>query len=113
MYGKIKILIYMVMLLVLGLTSEALAEDHADAAAQANNPLANMTAFNLQNYYIGELTSMSLHFSPLPSISWVAEPIFAPHRSGSTTLTTTITACRWASASGIPLKEKKSFTTFL
>jgi len=25
-------------------------------AAQANNPLANMTAFNLQNYYIGELT---------------------------------------------------------
>ena len=26
------------------------------AAAQANNPLANMTAFNLQNYYIGELT---------------------------------------------------------
>ena len=28
----------------------------ADDAAQANNPLANMTAFNLQNYYIGELT---------------------------------------------------------
>ena len=28
----------------------------ADAAAQANNPLANMKAFNLQNYYIGELT---------------------------------------------------------
>ena len=28
----------------------------ASAAAQANNPLANMTAFNLQNYYIGELT---------------------------------------------------------
>jgi len=27
-----------------------------DAAAQANNPLANMTAFNLQNYYIGRLT---------------------------------------------------------
>jgi hypothetical protein len=27
-----------------------------DAAAQANNPLANMTAFNIQNYYIGELT---------------------------------------------------------
>jgi len=26
------------------------------SAAQANNPLANMTAFNLQNYYIGELT---------------------------------------------------------
>jgi len=28
----------------------------ADAAAQANNPLANMKAFNLHNYYIGELT---------------------------------------------------------
>ena len=27
-----------------------------DAAAQANNPLANMTAFNLQNSYIGRLT---------------------------------------------------------
>jgi len=30
--------------------------DQGDAAAQANNPLANMTAFNLQDYYIGELT---------------------------------------------------------
>ena len=30
--------------------------DHAKAAAQANNPLANMTAFNIQDYYIGELT---------------------------------------------------------
>ncbi len=28
----------------------------ADDAAQANNPLANMTAFNVQSYYIGELT---------------------------------------------------------
>ena len=27
-----------------------------NAAAQANNPLANMTAFNLQNYYIGGIT---------------------------------------------------------
>jgi len=34
------------------LSSAALAQD----AAQANNPLANMTAFNIQNYYIGELT---------------------------------------------------------
>jgi hypothetical protein len=32
------------------------SEDAANAAAQANNPLANMTAFNLQNYYIGRLT---------------------------------------------------------
>ena len=32
------------------------ADDTQSASAQANNPLANMTAFNLQNYYIGELT---------------------------------------------------------
>ena len=38
------------------LKGEALAQDHSDAAAQANNPLANMTAFNIQDYYIGELT---------------------------------------------------------
>lgn len=34
------------------------AHGGASAAAQANNPLANMTAFNLQNYYIGELTGL-------------------------------------------------------
>lgn len=49
-------LIFMAMLMVFGMTGETLADDHADAAAQANNPLANMTAFNLQNYYIGGLT---------------------------------------------------------
>jgi len=35
----------------------ASAQEHSDAqmkAAQANNPLANMTASNLHNYYIGE-----------------------------------------------------------
>jgi len=31
-------------------------QQDGDAAAQANNPLANMVAFNVQNYYIGELT---------------------------------------------------------
>jgi len=31
-------------------------EPAIDAQAQANNPLANMVAFNIQNYYIGELT---------------------------------------------------------
>lgn len=31
-------------------------DDEDSAAAQANNPLADMKAFNLQNYYIGELT---------------------------------------------------------
>ncbi|MEN8133337.1 MAG: hypothetical protein ABFS45_24830 [Pseudomonadota bacterium] len=37
-------------------TFYAWAEAGGSAAAQANNPLANMTAFNLQNYYIGDLT---------------------------------------------------------
>ena len=31
-------------------------EDSAGAAAQANNPLADITAFNIQNYYVGDLT---------------------------------------------------------
>ncbi|MCG3205791.1 MAG: hypothetical protein KCHDKBKB_02514 [Elusimicrobia bacterium] len=41
-------------LLILGVCagSQAWAED----AAQANNPLANMVAFNVQQYFIGELT---------------------------------------------------------
>ncbi|MEE2733593.1 MAG: hypothetical protein VYA55_22415 [Pseudomonadota bacterium] len=38
------------------LVSNANAQNQADAAAQANNPLANMTAFNIQDYYMGELT---------------------------------------------------------
>ncbi len=32
------------------------AQENGDAIAQANNPLANMKAFNIQNYYIGDLT---------------------------------------------------------
>ena len=32
------------------------AQAEPDAAAQANNPLANMTAFNIQDYYIGDLS---------------------------------------------------------
>lgn len=31
-------------------------QDQASAAARTNNPLANMTAFNIQDYYIGDLT---------------------------------------------------------
>ena len=34
----------------------AVAQGGPDAAAQANNPLANMTAFNIQDYCLGELT---------------------------------------------------------
>jgi len=42
---------------VLAATVPAVADDDAaaNAAAQANNPLANMVAFNIQNYYYAEL----------------------------------------------------------
>ena len=56
MNDKITGLMAMALLLVIWSAGKALAEDHADAAAQANNPLANMKAFNIQDYYIGELT---------------------------------------------------------
>jgi hypothetical protein len=56
MNGRSTGLIVAALLLVIGLTNPAIAEDHAGDAAQANNPLANMTAFNIQDYYIGELT---------------------------------------------------------
>ena len=48
---------FAVMTLLLSTLATSAQEDSAAAAAaQANNPLANMTAFNLHNYYIGELT---------------------------------------------------------
>ena len=43
-------------LLITFLSATTLAQEGADVSAQANNPLANMTAFNLHNYYIGEQT---------------------------------------------------------
>ncbi|HPE74222.1 MAG TPA: hypothetical protein PK018_18955, partial [Candidatus Competibacter sp.] len=44
-------------LLAAALTGSASgAEGGGDAAAQANNPLANMTALNFQDYYIGRIT---------------------------------------------------------
>jgi len=36
--------------------ARAEAEEHDDQAAQANNPLANLTAFSVQNYYVPELS---------------------------------------------------------
>jgi hypothetical protein len=46
----------LIALLVTFFSAAALAQEEADVSAQANNPLANMTAFNLHNYYIGEQT---------------------------------------------------------
>jgi len=46
------------LLLGVCLAPVAFAQDSGDvSAAQANNPLANTTAFNIQDYYIGELTN--------------------------------------------------------
>ena len=48
---------YLVILLLISLLSgNAIAQENSDATADANNPLANMKAFNLNNYYMGELT---------------------------------------------------------
>ncbi len=44
-------------LVSLALPGSAGAQEQSSDAAQANNPLANFTAVNLQNYYIGEFTS--------------------------------------------------------
>ncbi len=47
---------------VLSLASPAFAQEgavsDASAAAQANNPLADIRAFNIQNYYIGDFTGL-------------------------------------------------------
>mgnify|MGYP000209318940 CR=1 FL=1 len=56
MIRKTTSLIVAAMLAVFWFACNALAQNQDSAAAQANNPLANMTAFNLQNYYIGDLT---------------------------------------------------------
>ena len=46
----------LVLLLAASEASMARAETgDAGAAAQANNPLANMTAFNIHHYYVGEI----------------------------------------------------------
>jgi len=37
------------------LAAQDTADDHVAAAAAANNPLANMTSFQLQNYYASDL----------------------------------------------------------
>ncbi len=44
------------LLLSIMLPGKTLLADNSDVASQANNPLANMKAFNLHNYYIGEQT---------------------------------------------------------
>jgi len=43
-------------LLIATLCTGLSAQEEDNSAAQANNPLANMTAFNLQNYYMGDLS---------------------------------------------------------
>ncbi len=43
-------------LTLLGGSAALAQEDGGAAAAQANNPLADITAFNIQNYYVGDLT---------------------------------------------------------
>lgn len=56
MHAKVMGILFGIVALALVLEGKALAQDHSNASAQANNPLANMTAFNIQDYYIGKLT---------------------------------------------------------
>jgi len=56
MKRKSTVLMFTVLLQIVLSGSDVSAQDHANSAAQANNPLASMTALNFQNYYIGELT---------------------------------------------------------
>ncbi|AXT28422.1 hypothetical protein D1823_02910 [Ruegeria sp. AD91A] len=46
----------LVVFATLGNPATAQDQDAASSAAQANNPLANFKAVNVQNYYIGEIT---------------------------------------------------------
>jgi len=56
MNSRIVGLVLVITLLVWLPAVPAIAQDQSSAAAQANNPLANMKAFNIQTYYVGELT---------------------------------------------------------
>ena len=49
-------LVILVVTLLWGVALHVAHAESGDDAAQANNPLANLTAFNIQGYYIGELT---------------------------------------------------------
>lgn len=54
-----------ILMLLLAVSWPVFAQNEADSStassseAQANNPLANMKAFNIHNYYLGELTGPS------------------------------------------------------
>lgn len=55
MLRRIQAILVATLLICAALATPAHAQDDA-SAGQANNPLANMTAFNLQDYYIGGIT---------------------------------------------------------
>jgi len=71
-------------LLFSSLAGSAYSAEPPANAAQANNPQANMTAFNMQNYYIGDVSEVTKtptsSGSATPSLSrWVkANGCFAP-----------------------------------
>jgi len=56
--GKIRMLVAAILLMGLAVSpvvAQENAADEAASAANANNPLADMVAFNIQNYYMAEL----------------------------------------------------------
>ena len=55
---KATILVWVLALSLVSLASTARAEKQLSDEAQANNPLADITAFNVQNYYIPQLSEL-------------------------------------------------------
>lgn len=55
---KLKYMAPVLVLSLFWLTATAFAEDKSSSAADANNPLANFKAFNLQNYYVSDLSGL-------------------------------------------------------
>ena len=45
-------------MIILAFGKQSAQASDGGAAAQANNPLANLVAFNVQSYFIGDLTGM-------------------------------------------------------
>jgi hypothetical protein len=71
-------LIILFFLLIIGLSGEISAQEKvaANDVAQANNPIANFTVFNVHYYYIGELCHGSCPHEPSFSLFGVLNFVF-------------------------------------
>ena len=74
-----------VLAMVSPLAAQDTADDHAASAAAANNPLANMTSFQLQNYYAPRLYDIPNQASNTAFLRFVKPfgKLLQSHRSGA------------------------------